>query len=294
VSRPSERGVALVAALGALTVLSAIATSLATTARLERGLARHAVAAAQADALLRSGVAAAAVVLGETAADGAPDTLAARWAADAGRQRLGAGWVEVRIEDEARRIDLGSAALAPALARLAAARGLDPAVADAIADWVDADDVPRPRGAERDAYGRGPGCGPRNAPFASLDEVARVRGIDAAALARLAPFVTTAGEHVVNPNTASPEVLAAVLGDAVAARVVAARTRAPLDAAAIDALVGDLPPGTRALLAPRGQRYRVSVTAQVGDETRAVEATLWAPPGADPEVVAWRPLVTPP
>jgi general secretion pathway protein K len=291
VSRRRESGVALVAALAALAVLSAIATSLATTARLERSLSRHAVAAVQADALLRSGAAAAAVVLRETVAGDAPDTLRARWAADAGRQPLGAGSVTVRIEDEARRIDLGNPALLPALGRLAAARGLDPAVADAIADWIDTDDVARPRGAERDAYRRDAACGPRNAPFAALDELTRVRGVTPAVLAALRPWITTAGEQVVNPNTAAREVLVAVLGDeARADRVLAARARGPLDADAIAALLPELPAGIRQLLAPRGQRYRVTVTAEVGGEIRRVEATLWAPAGVEPQIIGWRPV----
>lgn len=49
---------------------------------------------------------------------------------------------------------------------------------DALLDWCDADDDPRPLGAERGWYvanGRFP---PRNGPIASLDELRRVRGFD--------------------------------------------------------------------------------------------------------------------
>jgi type II secretory pathway component PulK len=51
-------------------------------------------------------------------------------------------------------------------------------MADAVLDWCDADDDPRPFGAERAWYianGRFP---PRNGPIASLDELRHVRGFD--------------------------------------------------------------------------------------------------------------------
>lgn len=49
---------------------------------------------------------------------------------------------------------------------------------DAVLDWRDPDDLPRPRGAEEQWYigqGRAP---PRNGPFATVQELARVRGLE--------------------------------------------------------------------------------------------------------------------
>jgi hypothetical protein len=107
--------------------------------------------------------------------------------------------------------------------------------------------------------------------------------------------VTVAGERAVNPNTASPEVLLAVVGDGrVVERILAARAHGPLDDAAIDVLADDFPDGTRALLMPRGQRYGVRAVAAVGDLRRGVEATVWVPAGLPPAVVAWRPFVPDP
>jgi general secretion pathway protein K len=71
------------------------------------------------------------------------------------------------------------------LRSLFAAMGVPSAVADsltdALLDWRDADDVPRPLGAERSWYvgnGRHP---PRNGPLASARELALVRGFDVVA-----------------------------------------------------------------------------------------------------------------
>jgi general secretion pathway protein K len=266
-----------------MAVLTVLATGLATTTVLDQHLARNALAALQADALARSGVAAAAVVLGERS-PAELDTLAARW--DSGRQPLGAGWVEVRVEDEARRLDLNQLAdAAPALFKLL---GLDDRLVDALADWTDGDDFPRPGGAERDWYlARTPPSLPPNAPLESVAELARVRGFDAALVERLRPFVTVAGEPAINPNTASREVLTAVLSDVTTVdRLLAARTAGPLSDETLNGLFADRP-AIRQRLTLRGQHYTLRALAGVNEIRRAIEATLDAPLD---RIVAWRQL----
>ena len=287
-----ERGVVLVAAVTALALMSVLALGLAETSALDARLGEKSLAALQAQALARSGVAVAAVVLAETDAAGGPDTLGAPWAVDVGRQPLGPGWVEVHVEDEARRLDLDAPELADAVPRLLVLLGLDPGLADALADWADADDAPRPRGAEREWYlAQTPPLVPRNAPFASVGELALVRGIDAAVLTRLRPFVTVAGEHAVNPNTASREVLLAVVQDAAGVdRLLAARRRGAIVAENVAALLPDAPYAVRLALVPRGQHYTVRAVGGVGALRRTVETTLSAPAGVEPEIVAWRSL----
>jgi len=284
--------VVLVAAVTALALMSVLALGLAETSALDARLGEKSLAALQAQALARSGVAVAAVVLAETGAAGGPDTLHAPWAVDVGRQPLGPGWVEVHVEDEARRLDLDAPELADAVPRLLVLLGLDPGLADALADWADADDAPRPRGAEREWYlAQTPPLVPRNAPFASVGELALVRGIDAAVLTRLRPFVTVAGEHAVNPNTASREVLLAVVQDAAGVdRLLAARRRGAIVAEDVAALLPDAPYAVRLALVPRGQHYTVRAVGGVGALRRTVETTLSAPAGVEPEIVAWRSL----
>ena len=282
-SRRAERGVALVAAVSALAVLSVLATGLATTSVLDQHLVRNALAALQADALARSGVAAAAVILGERS-PAEVDTLSARW--DSGRQPLGAGWVEVHVEDEARRLDLNQ--LAEVVPRLFQILGVDAQLADALADWTDADDIPRPGGAERDWYlGRTPPYLPANAPLGSVGELTGVRGFDAALVERLRPFVTVAGEPAINPNTAPREVLLAVIGDPASVdHLVTGRAAAPITEADLNNLFANRP-AIRQRLTLRGQHYTLRALAGVGEVRRAVEATLDAPLD---RIVAWRQL----
>jgi DNA uptake protein ComE-like DNA-binding protein len=62
--------------------------------------------------------------------------------------------------------------------RLMALPGMTPETADAILDWLDADEVPRENGAERDAYSQlTPAVAPRNGPIPALDELLQVRGV---------------------------------------------------------------------------------------------------------------------
>ncbi|MCW5893622.1 MAG: general secretion pathway protein GspK [bacterium] len=277
-SRPAERGAALVAVTAALAALVVVALGvLAGTLRAERRT-RAALATLQADALARSAAATAAALLADWTALDQPDDVHAPWAQPIAPQELGGGRVEVIVEDEARRLDLGTAE-PDALPRLLEALALDRALADAIADWTDPDDRPRPYGAERAAYRDG--TPPPNAPLRSVGELGLVRGVDARTLARLRPFVTVAGEAGVNPNTAPREVLLAWLGDAARADEILARR------ATVPIACDDLPRCTT-----RARNFALAITVRVGSVRRRVDATVWAAAGRA-DVVAWR-LVPPP
>jgi general secretion pathway protein K len=282
--------VALVAATAALAVLGTLALGLARTTLVDQHLTRNTVAALQADALARSGIAVAATLLRDAGLAGTPD---APEGFGSGRLPLGAGWVEVQVEDAARRLALNAPELADAVPRLLAALDLEPRLADTLADWIDADDVPRSAGAERDwSLVLSPPLVPANRPLRTVGELGLVRGFARPVLQRLEPFVTVAGEHGVNPATAPRAVLLAVVGDpATVDRIGAARATIGARAAELAALVPG-PAGGR--LVARTLHYLVRAVAEVGDVRRAVEATLWAPAGAEPVVLAWRWVPPPP
>jgi len=280
VCRRRERGFALLGAVMALSALSLVAMGLATAAAVDRRRTADAMEGLQADALVRSAVATASVLLAEQAHLGEPDTLRAPWAHRFGRQAVGPGWVEVTVEDETRRLDLNAPGSAAALPRLLRRLGLDPALADALADWTDADDEPRPHGAERAWYRRqNPPLEPPNAPLASISELALLRGADPAMIERLRPFVSVAGEARINPNTASPEVLEAWLGDPQRAQDILAQR-----AANVLVPCDDLPPCTL-----HAQHYLVRALAGAGRTRRRVEALVWVV-GGEPRTTAWRSL----
>ena len=87
---------------------------------------------------------------------------------------------DVRLEAAGTRLDVNGASQ-EMLANLFDALGLEseaPALVDALADWMDADDDPRPYGAERDWYELAGRFLPRNASMPDARELARVRGFE--------------------------------------------------------------------------------------------------------------------
>ena len=92
---------------------------------------------------------------------------------------------------------------------------LSPDLADAVVDWVDGDDdLSSTSGAENAYYLSLPRpYRAANAPFSQVDELYRVRGFDAAAVARLRPYVSALAERTtINVNTAPELVIAAAFG----------------------------------------------------------------------------------
>src|SRR5262249_37072486 len=152
-----------------------------------------------------------------------------------------------------------------------ARRGVDPSLTDAVLDWSDADDEERPHGAEHRWYESLPlPTAPANRPFRAVGELLLVRGFDAPTLARLHPFVTTAGEDGVHPNTAPPAVRLAVWPNpSRVGELVAARARGPVEC-------GDLPRCTT-----RSRTYTVRATGRVGGVARTAEAVTRILPGTD-------------
>ncbi|MBF0182412.1 MAG: type II secretion system minor pseudopilin GspK [Magnetococcales bacterium] len=91
--------------------------------------------------------------------------------------------------------------------------GLDPRLAMAVVDWIDADAVVAGEGgAEAATYAsRTPPCRPADRPMISVSELRLVAGFDAEAVTRLLPLVTALPERTpLNVNTAPPELLLAL------------------------------------------------------------------------------------
>jgi general secretion pathway protein K len=122
----------------------------------------------------------------------------------------------IALQDEAGRIDLNAAderLLAAALTGAGVEPGRAAVLADAIIDFRDTDDRPRASGAERAAYAAaGRAVGPKNAPFAAIEELAQVLGLEAQLALRLEPLFTLAsGLPGIDPSVAAP-LLASALG----------------------------------------------------------------------------------
>ena len=219
----SSRGVALIAVLWVVLLLSVIAGSLVMLTRTELGLSRNLVLSAKAEALAEGGIH---LAINELLA---PDSRA-RTRADGSvwRVELEAGRLDISITDVTGRVDL-NAASPELIAGLFRAAGAEPdlaeALADRIADWRDADEMPRPDGAEQTDYaGYEPPVRVGNGPFLAADEIMRIPAMTADLWTRIANAVTVHSRRPgVNPLYASKMALLALPGmDAVAADAIIA------------------------------------------------------------------------
>jgi general secretion pathway protein K len=180
-------------------------------------------ARAQADFFAQAGLDWARGILAEDGRQGAIDTLDEVWAQPLAGLPVERAVVSGAIVDLQSRFNLNNLVRdgrrsdrdMEIFARLLEALGLDAGLAVAVLDWVDADsDLGGSAGAE-DAYYLALARPYRaaNRPIAQVEELYRVRGFDAATVAKLKPYVSALPVRTaVNVNTASDVVIAAVLG----------------------------------------------------------------------------------
>jgi len=169
-------------------------------------------------------------ILAEDARDDGPggaDSLEEAWAQRLPPLLIDGGTLEGFVEDMQGRFNLNNLVNAVSgevdevhygqFRRLLQVLELDPALADAVVDWIDPDSLAELQGAEDDAYtSQLPPYRAANHPFVTPSELLAIQGFDADAWAVLAPHVAAlpiaagvdgAGFTPVNVNTATDAVL---------------------------------------------------------------------------------------
>ncbi len=204
----AQGGIALVLVLWVVALLAVLAASQLVDARATMGLAGNQVAAAQARALAEAGVNRAIAAL--DAGHGrllwpTPDT-GVEW-------RFGNGIVRIRVQSESGKLNLNSAS-ATYLQRLLQAAGLRTeeaaALIDAIQDYRDRDSLRRPNGAETEEYAAaGLPFGPKNGPFAAVEELQQVLGVTPTLYARIQAHLTVHSRppHMLDAQSASADLV---------------------------------------------------------------------------------------
>jgi general secretion pathway protein K len=218
-----QNGAALVTILLAVTLLTIAVVEFAYSSQVDYRLAYNALKALQANYLARSGVNLAMLVLKRDGRSASGiDSLRDEWAHPLPPLPVGEGIVAIRVNDEQGKVNLNALrntngtinrAWREVAERLFATRETDPSVLDPLLDWLDVDDFPEPRGAERDHYARlSPSFTPTNGPLLTMGELGRVEGFSAALRARLSDVVTVLPSNTtsINVNTAPGEVLVAL------------------------------------------------------------------------------------
>jgi general secretion pathway protein K len=210
--RASQRGVALLLVLWACTLLAILLGGYAALARTEGLQARYEFAQAQAHYAAEAGLMRAVYELQDP-------VMKQRWIGD-GRIysfRYDNATVNVAATGEGGKVDL-NAASPDVLQGLFRAAGMEPVQAQALAghvvDWRNPVGIEGEAGKQRAAYvAAGRDYGPRNGPFASIEELQMVLGMTPATYRLVAPVVTIwSGNASPDPNTAPPLALVAIPG----------------------------------------------------------------------------------
>ncbi len=183
------RGVAFVLVMWVIAMLSVLLGSFALVARTEGQQSRHLFDMTTARYAAEAGLNLA--IYGLSQSD--PEQ---KWMAD-GRPYsfvFDNVQIEVSLTDDSGKIDI-NAADPIALTNLFKGAGIEQeqaeALADAIQDWRDPDDLTSLHGAERDDYrAAGLAYSPRNAPFETLSEIQQVFGMNYEIYSKIEPAIT--------------------------------------------------------------------------------------------------------
>lgn len=211
--RPVQAGIALVVVLWVLALLSVIAGSLVFSSRTEVLMAGNLSSLAQAEALADAGVHKAIHELAR------PQTDPQRWKGDGLTRLWNFAGTELRVTilDESAKVDLNAAptVLLKGLFRaLGVAEPDTDALADAVADWRDPDDLRSLHGAEKADYAAaGRDYGPANGQFETIEELRQVLGMSDDLFRKLETLVTVQSRQSgINAGVAPREVLLALPG----------------------------------------------------------------------------------
>jgi general secretion pathway protein K len=300
-----ERGVAAITAL----LIVAVAASTATFM-----LSQHAAmldqtalvgARAQAELYADAGLDWARGVLAEDARRaGAVDSLGEGWAQPIAGLPVERAVVAGLIADEQGKLNLNNLVIGGRseadlriLQRLLRELSLPPELADAVLDWIDADqDVTGNGGAENGYYlSLKRPYRAANQPLAQVDELHRVRGFDPATVAKLRPHVTALPVRTsVNINTASAPVLAAILDgkvppEEIEARMAALRVKPFQSATEIAQWAAKADPrATSVDLGVRSDFFSVGVQVAQDDVLVATEALMQRAAQGGATSIVWR------
>ncbi|HPQ70009.1 MAG TPA: type II secretion system minor pseudopilin GspK [bacterium] len=224
-----QQGIALLIVLMVTTVMTVLILDLHQSVRINFYIASNLSDGVKAAYLVRSGVQVAAGALLSDRQDNSVDSLHEDWYDFLGKlgmpgMPVGDGTVIMEINDESGRFNLNAMVGKRGTARkqivdifrkLLEGEELDPDLANAVVDWIDADEESFNEGGTEDAvYGyeaMEDSVTSKNAPFDSLQEVRLVAGITDEVWQKLEPLVTIYGDAQLNLNTAEKKVMKAVL-----------------------------------------------------------------------------------
>ncbi len=202
-----QPGLALVIVIWILSLLSLMAGSFALSMRRESSVAGALKNNAQALALAESGLNIAEFMLQHA-------NPRQRWQADGSLYQIlrSDSEIRVRIFSESGKVDINTAEeplLQAVIGSVSDDSREQQQLLDALVDWRDEDDMPRPMGAEKKQYRQaGLAYQPSNQAFQSVEELQLVQGFTAEIFERIQPWLTIySGQPQLDMRLAAPELL---------------------------------------------------------------------------------------
>jgi general secretion pathway protein K len=226
---PAARGVALLATMLAVALMTLLVVDFATTVSLSYRSAQNQADELKAGYLARSAIAVGLALLEQDSFHDllSPmpyDALTEPWAQPFPPIPLSGGTVKVAIVDEARKLNLNDLYnpqnhavnndKEAIFARLTELLGISPNLVPEVEDWLNPARTESPGGAGEAYYLRlKPPYEPRSGPMPTTADLRALKGMDDATFLELANYVTVSQENAVNINTASPELISALSPD---------------------------------------------------------------------------------
>jgi len=296
--RNSERGVALLAVLLGIALMTLLVVDFAMTAGLGFVSAANQANELRAYYLGRSGVNLGLALLAADAradakADSPVDSLNDVWAMPFPTMPLEGGNVSVVVVDETRKLNINAmmdqngTPNEPAIQRmerLFTILNVDPALIPGIVQWITPSAMGAPGGGNADYYlGLRPPYQPRNGPMPTIADLQLVKGINEAVFNRIRPFLTVMPETQVNVNTASGQVLASLEPEMmedqkIVEQIIEARQTRPFSK--VTDVVNEIPGvaafGTRLtqVLTTRSQYFTINGMGIYADARKVIAATF--------------------
>ncbi|HKV56619.1 MAG TPA: type II secretion system minor pseudopilin GspK [Candidatus Binataceae bacterium] len=224
--RKYDRGIALLATLLAVSLMTLLVIEFTTSAALGYRSAANLANQIRASYLARSGIQVGLAVLARDSLNDAlqktpHDGLDEAWAQPIAPIVVDGGVVSLSIVDETRKIDVNNLfnkrtmqvdpAMEAMLLRLFSNIGVSPDLMPVLIDWLDPDSIESDGGAEAGYYlSLTPPYEPRNGPMPTIGDLRMLKGMNDAVFLQLSQYLTTMPEMRINVNTAPPQVLAAL------------------------------------------------------------------------------------
>jgi general secretion pathway protein K len=301
-----EKGFALVLTLMVTALMVAAAVELIHQVYVDTSLNRSFRDGQQASLLAESGAYGGIKLLQMAISGQSYTSLSDKWAVPF-KQEDETGRIEITITEESAKINLnaliqtnntdinqGTLAI---LEGLGAQLQIPDSVWNALADWIDTDDLPRAGGAESSYYKTlNPPYSAHNGRMTTVNELSLVKGFSPDMVAKLGPFVTVYANQgsslvaqtvTVNVNTAPKEVLMALdsrINAGMAEQILEQRQLAPFKT------VGDLSRVNPLLttitgLTCQGTVFRITARGFVKDAARTIEAVVRTTDGT---ILSWQ------